>query len=44
VIPAADVDRVLGEALQIEAEDARFGEQIRNEDPGEILRRGSDEC
>lgn len=39
VIPAASRDRVIDEAIGIEAEDARFAEEVANEDAA-ALRRG----
>lgn len=39
VIPQASVERVFDEAIRVEAEDARFTEEIANEDPA-ALRRG----
>lgn len=43
VIPAARLDAVLDEAVGIEAADASFIEQIRNEDPVAIRQSGSEE-
>ena len=41
VIPAADVGRVLDEALRIEADDSRFAELIRAEDADAPQRGGT---
>jgi hypothetical protein len=39
VIPQASVQRVIDEAIEVEAEDARFAEEIATEDAA-ALRRG----
>lgn len=43
IIPKADIAEVLREAARIEAADASFLEQIREEDPAKIRRTGSAE-
>ncbi|NDV08826.1 hypothetical protein GXW84_30830 [Rhodococcus sp. IEGM 248] len=41
VIPAASLHRVIDEAIDIEAEDSRFAEEIAQEDPAAMRRRGA---
>ncbi len=43
IIPGVELLQVLEEAVQIEAEDARFVERIREEDPEHVRRHGSPE-
>ena len=43
IIPPDGIDEVIEEALRIQQEDRRFLEEIQNEDPKEILKKGSGE-